>query len=298
MNCDISTVKILTGKVVLSAVIARIEWIFETFSSICLSFSGGKDSTVLFHLVADVARRKKRRFSVLFIDWEAQYQCTIAHILKMREMYRDVTETFYWVALPLTTVNGVSQFQPEWICWEPGVEWVRQPPDDAITDMSYFPFYRYAMTFEEFVPAFSSWFAGNRCGVAVLTGVRADESLNRFMGLVSQRKLRYADDKPWTTASPEGFYYTMYPLYDWKARDIWIYNARTRAIYNPLYDLMYRAGVPLRNMRVCEPFGPEQRKGLWLYHVLEPETWARMCERVSGAASGALYANESGAYFA
>ncbi|WP_139499487.1 phosphoadenosine phosphosulfate reductase domain-containing protein, partial [Escherichia coli] len=31
----------------------------------------------------------------------------------------------------------------------------------------------------------------------------------------------------------------MYPLYDWKARDIWIYNARARAIYNPLYDLMY-----------------------------------------------------------
>ncbi len=59
-----------------------------------------------------------------------------------------------------------------------------------------FSLYRYAMTFEEFVPAFSSWFAGNRCGVAVLTGVRADESLNRFMGLVSQRKPRYADDKP------------------------------------------------------------------------------------------------------
>ncbi|EET1671961.1 hypothetical protein FK246_004649 [Escherichia coli] len=74
--------------------------------------------------------------------------------------------------------------------------WVRQPPEEAITDMTYFPFYRYAMTFEEFVPAFSSWFAGNRCGVAILTGVRADESLNRFMGLVSQRKLRYADDKP------------------------------------------------------------------------------------------------------
>lgn len=33
---------------------------------------------------------------------------------------------------------------------------------------------------------------------------------------------------------------------------------------------MYQAGVPLRHMRICEPFGPEQRQGLWLYHVIEP----------------------------
>ncbi|MGY0266152.1 phosphoadenosine phosphosulfate reductase domain-containing protein, partial [Citrobacter freundii] len=74
MNSDFSAEKILTGKNVLCAAIRRIEWLFETFSSVCLSFSGGKDSTVLLHLVAEVARRRKRRFSVLFIDWEAQYQ--------------------------------------------------------------------------------------------------------------------------------------------------------------------------------------------------------------------------------
>ncbi|HDY2778116.1 TPA: phosphoadenosine phosphosulfate reductase family protein, partial [Escherichia coli] len=83
MSDTFLTEKILTGENVLRAATARIEWIFETFPSVCLSFSGGKDSTVLLHLTADVARRKKRRFSVLFIDWEAQYQCTIAHILKM-----------------------------------------------------------------------------------------------------------------------------------------------------------------------------------------------------------------------
>ncbi|EPD6563740.1 phosphoadenosine phosphosulfate reductase family protein, partial [Escherichia coli] len=98
----VTITKIRTGEDVLSAAIHRIEWLFETFSSVCLSFSGGKDSTVLFHLVAEVAYRKKRRFSVLFIDWEAQYQCTIDHIQKMRMMYQDVTDTFYWVALPLT----------------------------------------------------------------------------------------------------------------------------------------------------------------------------------------------------
>ncbi|EJT4834597.1 phosphoadenosine phosphosulfate reductase family protein, partial [Escherichia coli] len=127
--------KIKTGENVLSAAIQRIEWLFGTFPSVCLSFSGGKDSTVLFHLVSEVARKKRRRFSVLFIDWEAQYQCTITHIQKMQKMYLDVTDRFYWVALPLTTVNGVSQFQPEWICWEPGVTWVRHPPEYAITDM-------------------------------------------------------------------------------------------------------------------------------------------------------------------
>ncbi|EIA4659119.1 DUF3440 domain-containing protein [Salmonella enterica] len=290
--------KIRMEEDVLSAAIHRIEWVFDTFRAIYLSFSGGKDSTVLFHLVANIARKKKRHFSVLFIDWEAQYQYTIQHVQRMQEMYQDVTEQFYWIALPLSTVNGVSQYQPEWICWEPGCIWVRQPPECAITDITYFPFYQYAMTFEEFVPAFSSWFSENKGCAAVLTGVRADESLHRFMGLASKRKTRYANNKPWTTASQNGFYYIMYPLYDWKVRDIWIYNAKTHSIYNPLYDLMYRAGVPLRDMRVCEPFGPEQRKGLRLYHILEPETWARMCARVSGAASGAIYANQSGAYFA
>lgn len=60
---------------------------------------------------------------------------------------------------------------------------------------------------------------------------------------------------------------------------------------------MFQAGVSLPSMRICEPFGPEQRKGLWLYHVLEPETWAKACERVSGAASGARYVRNGRQYF-
>ncbi len=43
MNNDFSAKKILTGEDVLCATVHRIEWLFETFSSVCLSFSGGKD---------------------------------------------------------------------------------------------------------------------------------------------------------------------------------------------------------------------------------------------------------------
>jgi predicted phosphoadenosine phosphosulfate sulfurtransferase len=57
---------------------------------------------------------------VLFIDWEAQFSCTIAHCEKLRALYADVIETFYWVALPLTTQNALTQYKPQWQCWEPG----------------------------------------------------------------------------------------------------------------------------------------------------------------------------------
>lgn len=282
---------------VLDAALQRLEWIFDTFSKVCLSFSGGKDSTVLFHLAAIVARQKNKKFDVLFIDWEAQYAMTISHIRLMKERYQNTIGRFYWVALPLTTVSGVSQYQPEWVAWEAGAEWVRQPPDDAITNPDYFSFYQHAMTFEDFVPAFANWLADGK-SLASLIGIRTDESFNRFLALTSRTKLRFDDDKPWTTASSGGFSYTCYPLYDWRTRDIWIFNNRTRLPYNPLYDLMHRAGVPLRNMRVCEPFGPEQRCSLWLYHILEPDTWEKLCHRVSGAHSGSIYANESGDYYA
>ena len=165
-----------------------------------------------------------------------------------------------------------------------------------ITHPGYFSFYQPGMSFEAFVSHFAEWFSQRR-PAAVLVGIRADESLNRFMTISSQRKQRFADDKPWTTSAPGGHAWYIYPLYDWKTADIWTWFAKSGEPYNPLYDLMYQAGVPLRYMRICEPFGPEQRQGLWLYHVLEPERWAAMCQRVSGAHSGGVYAGHDNQFY-
>ena len=55
--------------------------------------------------------------------------------------------------------------------------------------------------------------------------------------------------------------------------------------------------MPPRYMRICEPFGPEQRQGLWLYHVVEPERWAAMCERVNGVHSGGVYAGQDNHFY-
>lgn len=281
------------GISVLDAARQRISWAFDRFDKICISFSGGKDSTVMFHLIAEEARRRNRKFGVMFIDWEAQYKHTIDHVGDMLEMYKDCTVP-YWICLPLKTVNATSQIEPEWICWEPGKEtiWVRPPPKNAIKDQKYFPFYNYAMAFEEFVPAFEEWYSGGK-PLASFVGVRTMESLNRWRSIcVSDKGM--TDGKRYTTIRSNTVC-EVYPIYDWTTEDIWTYHGKNpEKPYNKLYDLMHMAGLPLSKMRICEPYGNEQKQGLWLFHMIEPETWSRVVARVAGANTGALYANEKG----
>ncbi|MFD2234810.1 phosphoadenosine phosphosulfate reductase [Phaeospirillum tilakii] len=267
----------------------RIARIFDDFPRVCVSFSAGKDSTVMLHLVMEEAAKRRRRVGVLFIDWECQYKLTISHAEEMFGLYDEYIDP-YWVALPITTVNAVSQFEPEWIAWEPGKAWVRNPPDFAITDPGRFPFYRHAMKFEDFVPAFGAWFSGGQLS-AMLVGIRSDESLNRYRTM-SRRKSTF-EGLQWTTWMGDAVY-NAYPIYDWKTEDIWTYCGKFLKPYNKLYDRMHQAGVPLSRQRICEPFGSEQRQGLWLFQVIEPETWALLVARVNGANSGSLYAKESG----
>lgn len=74
-------------------------------------------------------------------------------------------------------------------------------PQDAITDPDFFCFYQPGMTFEQFVREFAEWFSQKR-PAAMMIGIRADESYNRFVAIASLNKQRFADDKPWTTAAP------------------------------------------------------------------------------------------------
>jgi len=56
---------------VLDATIKRVAYLFDSYDNIQLSFSAGKDSTVLFHLINEEAKRRRRKFVVYFQDQEA-----------------------------------------------------------------------------------------------------------------------------------------------------------------------------------------------------------------------------------
>ena len=279
------------GVDVYTAARARIAWVFDTFERVSVSFSGGKDSTAILHMAVEEARRRRRKIGLLFIDWEAQFSLTIQHVERCFAEYADCIEP-YWVSLPLTTVNACSQIEPEWVCWDERKRdlWVRQPPTIAITDPKSLPFYRSRMTFEEFAPAFGRWYAGDKL-TCHLIGLRAAESLNRFRALIA-RKAKM-EGRPWTTWLG-GPAWNAYPIYDWHVQDVWTYFARESKPYNAIYDRMHAAGLTPHQMRVDEPWGDETRRGLWLYHILEPDTWAKMVARVSGSGQGALYCQERG----
>ena len=278
---------------VLDAARQRISGIFDNFDKCYISFSGGKDSTVMTHLVMDEARERGVIVGLLIIDLEAQYKHTIDHIREIVEEYKDNID-LHWFCGELLLRNAVSDFQPKWVAWDEDNKeiWVREKPEEA-ADLSQYTFFQPKMEFEEFMVLFGKWYAGDDLTAAFI-GIRADESLHRYRAIVSEKKNMTYNKWKWTTKITKSLY-NVYPIYDWKTEDIWVFHSKNKELsHNKIYDMMSMAGVKFSNQRLCQPFGDDQKRGLWLYHILESETWYKLLNRVSGVNSGTLYINETG----
>ena len=278
---------------VLEAARERISKSFDLFEKLYISFSGGKDSSVMFHLVMDEAIKRGRKVGVLVIDLEAQYTDTITHIEEMVEHYAEHID-LHWFCGELLLRNAVSNYQPRWIAWDETKKeiWVREKPSLA-ADLTQYDFYVPKMEFEELMVIFGKWYAqGESTGAFI--GIRSDESLHRYRAITSRKEGLMVGEYKWTTKVSKELC-NVYPIYDWRVEDIWVYHGKhPDRKHNRVYDQMTKAGVPLSSQRLCQPYGDDQRKGLWLYHILEPMTWYKLIVRVNGVNSGALYVNETG----
>jgi predicted phosphoadenosine phosphosulfate sulfurtransferase len=149
------------------------------------------------------------------------------------------------------------------------------------------------MEFEEFMVIFGEWYAKD-VKTAAFIGIRSDESLHRYRAITSRKDGLMYNNWKWTTKVSSNLY-NIYPIYDWKTEDIWVFNGKYKELpHNKVYDKMMMAGVKISQQRLCQPYGDDQRRGLWLYHILEPDTWYKLVNRVNGVNSGALYIQENG----
>ena len=286
------TRKVYKDKNVYQASLDRVKIIFDDFEKVYLSFSGGKDSSVMSHLILQEARKRDRKVALLIIDLEAQYKDTIDHVHQMVDMYSDVIE-LHWVCAEMLLRNAVSNYEPRWVCWDETKKdlWVRAKPEQA-ADLTQYDFFQPRMEFEEFMVLWGIWYSDGK-KTAACVGIRADESLHRYRAIVSKKTGLMHKGLKWTTKINNNLY-NVYPIYDWKTEDIWVFHGKYDLPYNKVYSQMTKAGVKLSQQRLCQPYGDDQRRGLWLYHILEPVTWGKLVNRVNGANSGALYIQENG----
>lgn len=280
----------LLGKNVLDAAKERISYTFDKFDRIYLSFSGGKDSTVMFHLVMDEAIKRGRKIGLLFIDWECQFELTIEHIDELTTRYSDNIE-LHWVAKEIETCSACSAFEPLWRSWDERKKnlWTRQKHEKS--NAYDYPFYYEGITFEEFTPLFAKWYSGGE-DTACFVGIRSQESLNRYRAISREDVARY-EGKMFTTNAVDNVW-NIYPIYDWQVEDVWSLIGKHKLPYNKVYDRMYMAGLTINQMRIDEPFGDEARKNLWIYQVIEPVTWSKFVARMSGVNGASLYSKERG----
>ena len=283
------------NKSVYEASVERIEFVFQNFERIYLSFSGGKDSGVMLNLVLDYMRRNgiTKKIGLMTLDNEANYTHSLEFMHSIIQKNLDLLDV-YWCCLPITLPCTVSAYMTDWQCW--GVEdehkWIRpMPQEDYIVniDNHEFDFFEENMNYDKFWDEFGDWYAqGQRC--ACLIGIRTDESLNRFRTIMNDRK-ETLYGRAWTKKNTKNVY-NCYPIYDWKTDDIWVANAKFEWEYNELYDIFWKAGLSVAQMRVASPFMSESKSSLNLYRVIDPGVWARLCARVSGANFIATYGKQ------
>lgn len=278
---------------VLDAFWERMQFIFSEFDNIIVAFSGGKDSGLLLELVNKYYTEQKpnAKVSVYHIDYEGNYQYTMDYVERCMGKYPYFD--YYHLCMPISASSGVSMYQATWMPWNPDEQdiWLKSIPEGAITlDNHSFDFFEVGMSDYIFQSKFSRWLhvKSHAKRTAVLVGIRAQESLNRYHAVTrsgdfsSYRGISYS-----TKMYPE--VYNFYPLYDWTVEDIWTANYKFGFDYNKLYDLFYMAGVPLKKMRVANPFHICGVDSLKLYKAIEPDTWGRLVGRVNGANFGAIY---------
>jgi predicted phosphoadenosine phosphosulfate sulfurtransferase len=261
----------------------RIEYCYQTFDKVVVSFSGGKDSTAVLNLTIEVARKLNRLpVDVYFFDEEAVHPPTIEYV--QRTMQKPEVR-LHWYCLQFKHRNACSNTNPYWYCWDEDHKdlWVRQKPDCAISSHAKF---EKGMSFQDWSPFITTKSDGR---TAMLTGIRTEESLRRYQVIARKKNDAFLNSK----SEKKTNQYRAHPIYDWSSEDVWLVVTKNGWDYNKTYDIFNQTKLynQFLKQRVCPPYGEEPLRGLWVYAECFPELWHKMLYRVDGVATAWRYGN-------
>lgn len=262
---------------VLNAAKKRIEFLFDEFEEIQVSVSGGKDSTALLYLCLEEAEKRQRHIEVFFLDQEAEYQATI-DVIKHQMSLKWVIPK--WYQIPIYLTNATSYSDCFLYAWGENENWMREKTSISIHKIHE----NHPKRFYEFFP----YLEKKNPKKAFLVGLRADESITRYRAVTKNpgyKGLR------WSTTTNTGAN-RFYPIYDWGWSDVWKYIYDNRILYNKMYDMMFWSNYSMYKMRVSNLIHEKSYKCLQDLPRFEPETYDKLCDRISGISSAHRYASE------
>lgn len=265
---------------VLTATQKRISYLFDNYDNIQLAFSGGKDSTALFHLINSEAIKRSRKFILYFQDQEAEYQATIDFVEWAMSQPNVIPQ---WYQVPIFMTNAASHEQLFMFAWGDGEKWVREKNPIAIKSIEK----KYPRRFYKFNLWVAQQNRKNFEGSFVsIIGLRAEESPDRRFVMFGENSELF-----WLRRKTEP--HKAYPIIDWIYTDIWKYLVENNLPYNKVYDKMYMLGGNLRSFRVSNLVHEKAFKCLTDLQELEPETYDKLEQRLKGVHTAAMYGKEN-----
>lgn len=269
--------KVYCDRNVLEMARERVSLIFDNFETINISISSGKDSTVLFFLAWQEAVKRNRNITAFFLDQEAEYENSIIQIKKMIDR-NNVVSAWYQVPIYLTNATSSTEFFLN--AWGEGEQWIREKDSSSIHTINE----EYPKRFYDFF----EWYENKNPDAAYLVGIRAEEGIMRYRAAT---KFPGWNGLKWSTTT-KGIN-KFYPIYDWTVYDVWKYIWDFNFPYNKIYDMMFLYNYSIYSkMRVSNLIHEKSYKCLVDLPRFEPDTFNKLCKRISGISTAARYASE------
>lgn len=263
---------------VVTATKIRIKNAFSNGVKVYFSFSGGKDSLVLADIILKLIKAGEidpKLLTVIFIDEEAIYTSVEETVLEWRKKFLLAGAQFQWWCVEVKHFSAYNQLTADesYTCWDHTKKdvWVRQPPPFAIRNH---PQLKPGIdNYQSFLPKVTG------DGI-MLVGVRASESVQRLQYMAA---LNLGAGSSITGKN------MIYPIYDWKTTDVWIYLRDNKIDIPIIYLWLYQTGIKRNQLRISQFFSVDCVGSLIHIAKYEPGLWEKILRREPNAYLAALY---------